>query len=110
MYYSALLLSKASVGENHDELLYEEKVLLIEAEDAEEALRKAQHIAKDDYVSYSNVDGNNVTWSPMQVLGVSEIMDSLASGAELYSRYFTNLEDYRKIEPRAETKSKDTHN
>jgi|KBSSwiStaDraftv2_1062776.scaffolds.fasta_scaffold1073198_2 hypothetical protein len=101
MYYSALLLYKALVGENRDELLYEEKLLLIEATDEEEAFDKAQHIAKDDYVSYLNVYGKTVTWSPMQVLGVCEIMDkSLTSGTELHSRYFKNLEDYKQIEPR----------
>ena len=102
MYYSALLLYKALVGENLDEVLYEERLLLIEATDEEEAVDKAQHVAKDGYVSYLNVYGKTVTWSLMQVLGVSEIMDnSLTSGTELHSRYFKNLKDYQQIEPRS---------
>jgi hypothetical protein len=110
MFYSALLLYKASVGKNHDELLYEEKVLLIEARNEEEALDKAQHIAKDDYVAYLNMYGDKVTWSPVQVLGVCEIIDSnLTNGTELHSRYFTNLEDYQKVEPRAGKKQEDTN-
>ena len=110
MYYSALLLYKALVGKNQDELLYEERVLLIEAKNEKEALDKAQYIAKDDYVAYLNTYGDTVAWSPMQVLGVCEIMDSsLINGTELHSRYFTNMEDYEKLEPRASKKAEDNN-
>jgi len=108
MHYSALLLYKALVGTNQDELLYEERVLLIEAKDEKEALDKAQQIAKDNYVAYHNEYGDTVTWAPMQVVGIFEIMDgSLTSGTELHSRYFANLEDYAKLEPRVRKKSED---
>lgn len=111
MYYSALLLYKAVVEENRDELVYEERLLLIEATDEKEALDKAQHLAKDDHVSYLNVYGKSVTWLPMQVLGVCEIMDnSLTSGTELHSRFFKKLEAYQQIEPRAGKQFEDTNN
>ena len=110
MYYSALLLYKAVVEETRDEPVYEERLLLIEASDEKEALDKAQRLAKDDHVSYLNVYSKTVTWVPMQVLGVCEIMDSLTSGTELHSRFFKNLENYQQIEPRAGKQFEDTNN
>lgn len=106
MYYSALFLVEALVGKDHHETLYEEKLVLIEALDEGEAQKKAKALFDDGSLTYHNVYGEEVQWTPVKIVGICEIMDSsLRNGTELHSRYFRDLSDYEKVEPRARKKA-----
>jgi len=107
MYFSALLLYKALVQRKRQVPLYEERILLIEAANEDEALKKAKALAQSDRVSYENEYGEQVTWSVLQVVSITPLMDdTLTTGTELHSRYFRSLDNYRVLEPRAKGEGK----
>lgn len=101
MYYSALTVTKSSIGEKK-EVLFEEKIWLIEAENPDEARVKAKKIFDDDRHSYENANGENVSWEPYKLVDIFEIVEqTLATGTEVYSRSFGDIAAYEQFELRA---------
>jgi hypothetical protein len=101
MYYSAVTLTKASIGEK-EEALFEEKIWLIAAEDLNEARAKAEKIFAGDKHSYKNANGEEVCWEPFRLIDIFEIMETtLATGTEVYSRSFEDIAGYEQFESRA---------
>ncbi|MBZ4224912.1 DUF4288 domain-containing protein [Bacillus wiedmannii] len=73
--------------ENHD-TLFEESIILVKANDLEEAHELGKKIAIHSEESYDNVYGEQVTWKFRKVLHVFELNDtSFETGTELYARF-----------------------
>jgi len=79
--------------------LYEERLTLIKANSKKEATDKAHRMVKAATHSYQNEDGQTVAWSCRRIVNVTEVVDnSLADGAEIYGRYFRDLDIYNRFE------------
>lgn len=79
--------------------VYEERLTLIQASTKEEATRKAEEKVKGAVHTYTNSDGQAVTWRCRRIVSVSETVDdTLADGAELHGRYFRDLAVYERFE------------
>lgn len=97
----AILLYRASSEEPGFVPVYEERFYLLMALSREEAWGKAEAIRARPAHSYQNADGHTVTWTCVRVVDVAETVDDgLSDGAELYGRYFRNLDAYEHFEPR----------
>ncbi|MBU5220862.1 DUF4288 domain-containing protein [Bacillus albus] len=73
--------------ENHD-TLFEESIILVKANDLEEAQELGKQIAIHSEESYDNVYGEQVTWKFRKVIHVFELNDtSFETGTELYARF-----------------------
>jgi hypothetical protein len=98
MYYGALVLLKAITTNLSQPPLYEETVMLISANDANQAREKAAAISVQRQPAYRNAAGELVTWSLERVVDVSPADDPSKDGAEIYSRHFRNYDDYVRFE------------
>jgi hypothetical protein len=74
MYFSALILEKATVGEDPAPLFCE-NVVIFEAGSIEDARMAAQEYGETQAHSYVNEDGQQVSWSLERVVDVQEILD-----------------------------------
>nr|WP_057929833.1 DUF4288 domain-containing protein [Burkholderia ambifaria] len=99
MYFSALILKKATVGDEAADQFCE-NVVILEAESIEDARVAAQEYGKSQAHSYLNEAGQEINWSMERVVDVQEILDqSIKHGSEVYSRFFSNFDDYVRFEP-----------
>jgi Domain of unknown function (DUF4288) len=49
--------------------------------------------------SYRNEDGQDISWTCRKIVEVTEMIDSsLSDGAEIYGRYFQDLDAYERFE------------
>ena len=79
--------------------LFEERLTLIRAGSRDEATSKAQQLVKAATHSYKNKDGHTISWACRRIVEVTEIIDSsLTDGAEIYGRYFRDLNAYQRFE------------
>jgi hypothetical protein len=81
-----------SSGRNDKDSLWEESILLIDAETEDEAAARAVAIAKATETQYVSATGDSVVWTFQQVERVFEIESNLRSGTELFSRHLRNSE------------------
>lgn len=87
--FSCSLLYK-SVHNNQEtkDLLWEEKIILVEASSKEEALNKSKSLASSLEHSYTSATGDQVTWQFVKVGDVQEITDGkLEHGTEIFTRF-----------------------
>jgi hypothetical protein len=73
------------------EQLFEESIMLISAQSYEHALKAAEKRAKATEVSYQNKYNEQVIWKLIRVIDCFEIMGTLVSGVEVYSRLYTTV-------------------
>jgi hypothetical protein len=92
--YAALLVYEASSPAPEFESLYEETVTLIRANSAKHAAERAREFARTRETSYQNEMGETVTLSLKRLVDVSEIVDRIDDGAEIYTRHFTDYDAY----------------
>jgi len=96
MWYSAALLSKRTHPASDpatDEPLWEESIVLIEADSEEDAMREAQSIGRRDETSFTSVSGELVKWEFVCVTEVHEILEeTFKHGTEVFSRFVRNPE------------------
>jgi hypothetical protein len=98
-FFICLSIHEASCDAQGFLPLYEERLTLIKASSKREATDKAQHMVKAATHSYKNADGQTIAWSCKRIVNVTEIIDSsLADGAEIYGRYFRDLDAYDRLE------------
>ena len=82
-----------TMGSKRDsEPLWEERILLVEAESEDDATRKAETFAKSQEHSYSSNQGKRVDVKFDSVDRVYAIEDALEDGAELFSRFLRDSE------------------
>lgn len=109
MYFSALFLYRSVTASDIAEPpLYEETLVLIEADSMAEARRQAESMAQAPPQVYQNVRGETVTVTCERLVDVYAIAaERLEHGAELYSRHFTNYDAYRQFDPLVTTPKKE---
>lgn len=88
MWYAASVFFKGvhSPPIEEREPLWEESIRLIEAEDDDAAVAKAEHIGRSSEHSYATENGT-LAWKFEHVLLDSVTISELAHGAELFSRF-----------------------
>ncbi|MEH1805809.1 DUF4288 domain-containing protein [Nostoc sp.] len=102
-FYIAIILYKSSSDKTDYQPLYQESFVLIKAASLEEAKVKALNHGKNESVSYTNEDGETITWSLQQVIDVNSVLyddfNSSEDIVDLYARHFHNYEAYQSFEP-----------
>jgi hypothetical protein len=99
MYFSALILEKATVGKEPAHLFCE-IVVIFEAKSIEDARIAAQKHGETQAHSYFNEEGQYVSWSLERVVDVQVVLDQpVKHASEVYSRFFRNFDDYVRFEP-----------
>jgi Domain of unknown function (DUF4288) len=97
--YICVSIHEASSDAKGFVALFEERLTLIKAGSRDEATSKAQTSVKAARHSYKNEDGQTILWACRRIVEVTEIVDSsLADGAEIYGRYFRDLNAYERFE------------
>ncbi|MEH1873700.1 DUF4288 domain-containing protein [Nostoc sp.] len=101
--YIAIILYKSSLSEDDYQPLYQESFVLIKGTSLEEAKGKALNHGKNESVSYTNENGETISWSLQQVVNVNSVLDDNFDSSEdivdLYTRHFRNYEVYQSFEP-----------
>ena len=88
MWYSVSMLRKAvAVNRSDETVLWEEMILLMEADSADDAAAQAEPIGRMREHKYVSAEGDTIHWTFQRILSVCEIGDTLTSGKELFSRY-----------------------
>ncbi len=102
-FYIAIILYKSSSDKPDYQSLYQESFILIKAASLKEAKAKALNHGKNESVSYTNENGETITWSLEQVVDVNSVLyddfDSSEDIVDLYARHFRNYEAYQSFEP-----------
>ncbi|MGF2037606.1 MAG: DUF4288 domain-containing protein [Nostoc sp. CmiVER01] len=102
-FYIAIILYKSSSDAPSYQPLYQESFVLIKATSLEKAKAKALNHGKNETVSYTNENGETITWSLQQVVDVNSVLDDDFNSSEeivdLYARHFRNYEAYQSFEP-----------
>ena len=88
MWFSARLLYRSTVDDSSEvPPLYEESIILINAESEAAACAEAERIAYSREHSYPNPEGKEVRWKFVRVLESQDLCEEeLFSGVEVYSR------------------------
>ncbi|GAX41053.1 hypothetical protein NIES4075_20210 [Tolypothrix sp. NIES-4075] len=102
-FYIAIILYKSSSDKPDYQPLYQESFVLVKASSLESAKEKAIKHGKNENVSYTNENGETITWSLQQVVDVNSVLDDDFDSSEdcvdLYARHFRNYEAYQSFEP-----------
>jgi len=93
-WFSASILYRAVHSQPRSEpALWEERIVLLEAIDAEDAMSKAKRLGADGETSYAVSDVDAVVWSYDRVERVVEIDDDPPRhGTEVFSRFLRESE------------------
>lgn len=98
--YICVSIHEASSDALDYSTLYEERITLIIADSKEEAVNKAQRVVMGAMHTYKSQDEKTITWTCKRIVDVVEMVDdSFIDGAEIYGRYFRDLEAYERFEP-----------
>ncbi|WP_339376819.1 DUF4288 domain-containing protein, partial [Nostoc sp. 106C] len=101
--YIAIILYKSSSDAPNYQPLYQESFVLIKAASLESAKVKALAHGKNESVSYTNENGETITWTLQLVLDVNSVLyndiDSSEDVIDLYTRHFRNYNAYQSFEP-----------
>ena len=82
-----------TMGNNTDsERLWEERILLVEADSEDDATRKAEVYARSAEHSYLSAQGNTIDVKFDSIDRAYAIDNALADGAELFSRFLRDSE------------------
>jgi hypothetical protein len=83
--------------------LYQESFVLIKANSLAEAKAKAVNYGENESVSYTNENGETITWTLQQVVDVNSVLyddfDTAENGVDLHTRHFRNFAAYQSFEP-----------
>ena len=78
--------------------MYEESVIVLQANKLRDAEKKALSIAKTNENRYLNEKGELVKWKLIQLVEIQELQDKLKDGLEVSSRLFKNMSAFRKVD------------
>ena len=94
MWYAIdLLLFGKREGRNIDPHLWEETIILVQAEDEQMAIKKGEIIGKRLETNYVSVTNERVFWSFDRIIMTYEIdSDVLEEGVEVFSRHLRKEE------------------
>ena len=92
MWFSASVITRS---EKKDDpfILFEESIYLLQAEDDDDAWKKAEEKGRLSEQSYEAISGDMVTWVFDRVLSVFELFDEeVKDGTEIFSRFLKEEE------------------
>lgn len=94
MWFGVSILSKSCHAQvSADEPVWEESIVVVEANSIEEAEQLGIVIGQGQEVEYTVAGGDSVHWVFDSIGGVFEITaGSIGSGVEVFSRYLKNSE------------------
>ncbi len=98
MKYSVSILFRSDRDDDH-EPLWEERILLIDALNGEEAEAKAAEIAQQGEQTVNTAEGATVNWRFQQVERTCLIEDTIEDGVELFSRFLRESEALSMLTP-----------
>jgi hypothetical protein len=99
-YYSALLMFRClRDGVFLSENLWEESIILVQAESKNEAQRLAENIGRQRNLIYKASDDAILSWEFFKVERIFEIDSILESGSELFSRHLRGSEAESLLRP-----------
>ena len=97
-FYICVSIHEASSDAQDSSALYEERLTLIAAGSSAEAMQKAQQTVKAATHTYKNEHGSTISWKCRRIVNVTAMVDSApVDGAELYGRYFNDLDVYERL-------------
>lgn len=88
-WFGIKLLFRAEHADEHeDEVLYQESVLLVSADDEDKAKEKAINWSTNEELSYSNVYGKQVKWKFIKMVDVYQLPEAeIKDCTEVYSSF-----------------------
>lgn len=101
--YVAVAVFFAELNGSSEETLFQETFHLVHGKDETSARREAELVFRDLVHSYSNQQGQTVSWRLLEIVDVAAIGETeLRHGSELYTRHFRDFNAYKKFEPALE--------
>lgn len=93
MWYSVWLLMKGhSPARQPGEVLWEESIVLVQAESEDDAAVKAQSVGKAAETEYISATDETIRWTLERIECVSQIGGAISTGAEVFSRFLRSSE------------------
>lgn len=93
LFVASIFLKSIHPENTGDEWLWEEQLILVEAEDETDAYKIANEIGKGKEISFHNIKNETVKWIFVKTERVCLIKQtSLRSGMELFSRFLRSSE------------------
>jgi hypothetical protein len=88
-WFSARLLFESRHPDETDvEKVFEDRIVLLEADDEHEAEREARKLGSKSREEYKNQFGNRVIWEFVELLDLVPLTtEDIAHGSELYSQF-----------------------
>jgi hypothetical protein len=103
MWFAVNLLFESIHPEHpENELLWEERLMLVRAGNEAEARREGERVGKAEEHEYTAANGDLVRWVFRKVESVSAI-ENLDHGAELFSRFLSRREVESLLSPFSES-------
>jgi hypothetical protein len=100
LFAANLLFRSSRDGEFTETNLWEEAIVLVEAENEEEAEVAAASIGLSKQNSYLNSDGVEIVWLFYKVERIFSVLDlPLRHGSEVFSRFLRDLEVQSILKP-----------
>jgi len=87
MYFTAVLLLKATRAGEDAPHLFEEIHVLVSADSEDAARQLAGEIGRQERIAFQTVSGEEVRWDFDQIMALVELGGALEHGVELFSRF-----------------------
>lgn len=98
-YYVAVVVYESASESPDYTPFYEECITLVKANSEDEARSKVEDLGKNRSTKYTNIDGQEISWSLHDIVDISPMLeDSLGEVTEIYARHFKDIDAYRKFE------------
>ena len=99
MHYAALVLFESSSDQAGYAPQFEESLILVTAQSADDARAKAAYFAHQRQSQYQTASGAVIRWILTKIVDISPVVDEpLGDGSEIYSRHFRTLTDYERFD------------
>ena len=93
MWYAVSVMIKGTCPtRDADDMLWEECIILIDAESADHAREKAESVSSAKETEYVSATGDRISWRFERVAFVYEIGEELGDATELFARFLRNSE------------------
>jgi hypothetical protein len=98
-FYIAVMVYESSSLSPGYQPLYEETFMIIKAASIEEATKKALDYAQKAHTTYTNDQGEEITWKFKHLVDVNTLLyNRFEDGSEFYSRHFYDYNAYARFE------------
>ncbi len=96
-FFFCIIILESSAKKADYQPLYEESFLLVRAASEDEARERLRQETQP--FSYTNEDGETISWQIKQIVDVSAVLDdTLSDYTDLYARHFRDFSGYKEFE------------